>query len=115
MVPLEFILTPSALVPITNVLHVDVTRLEECLITVHYVMPEMGGVSEEIRGVQAIDALMRLYPAAIEGRRMRWPRRAWALHNLIAHPVMQLLAFAKLYKAAMWVHDVTVPRPRSEE
>jgi hypothetical protein len=33
------------------------------------------------------------------------------IHNIIGHPVMQLLAFFGFYRAAFWVHDKTVPRP----
>jgi len=84
-----------------------VSRVEEALITVHY-----EGQTEEVVGVQAIEILMQLRPSVLEGRRMRWAKHRWILHNVVAHPTMQILALLKLYKAAMWVHDVTVPRPK---
>jgi hypothetical protein len=30
---------------------------------------------------------------------------------MIAHPLMQILALVRAYKWAMWIHDVTVPKP----
>ena len=65
-----------------------------------------------VEGPQAIDALMALKPSALEGRRLRWARNAWAVHNLVGHPLMQLCAFLRLHRLAIRVHDATVPRPR---
>jgi hypothetical protein len=36
----------------------------------------------------------------------------WAIHNLFAHPLMQILAWFRLYKQAIWIHNITVPKPR---
>jgi hypothetical protein len=103
---MTYILTPTALVREDKVTYVDLTRVEEAVIKVHY-----DGRVEEVTGPQAIDILMQLRPTALEGKRLRWAKNAWAAHNLVGHPVMQVLAFLRLYKAAMWVHDVTVPNP----
>jgi hypothetical protein len=72
-----------------------------------------GGQETEARGFDALEAVMALKPSALEGLRLHWNKNAWAVHNLVGHPVMQLLAFARCYKAAMWVHDATVPMPRA--
>jgi hypothetical protein len=42
-------------------------------------------------------------------------RRAWLVHNLLGHPVMQLLALLRLYRWAFWAHDATVPQPRGRK
>jgi hypothetical protein len=47
----------------------------------------------------------------VEGKRLKWPKFVWCIHNLFAHPITQLLALCKLYKWAFWIHDVTVPKP----
>lgn len=103
---IDYIVTPTSLVHRDKVTFLDLTRIEESRLVLHY-----EGKSEVISGPQAIDILMQLRPSALEGRRMRWARNVWAFHNLVGHPIMQVLAFLKCYKAAMWVHDITVPRP----
>lgn len=62
------------------------------------------------QNIDALDLAHAIKPTAIEGRRLRYARHAWVVHNLVGHPVMQLLAFFKLYRWAIWVHDVTAPR-----
>lgn len=65
-------------------------------------------------GLYAVDAVLALCPTLFENLRMRWLRHRWALHNLVGHPLMQLLAFLRMHRLALWIHDVTVPRPSSE-
>lgn len=33
----------------------------------------------------------------------------WAVHNLIAHPVSEILYWIGLHHASTWMHDETVP------
>lgn len=54
---------------------------------------------------------MALCPAAVEGKRLRWARHVWAVHNLLGHPLLQVAAWLKLHKLGFWLHDSTVPRP----
>ena len=63
-------------------------------------------------GNDAIEAVMLLKPSALEGRRLKWRKHAWAFHNLVGHPVMQILAWLRCYKAAIRFHDWTTPAPR---
>lgn len=66
----------------------------------------------EISGFAAVELIWLLKPSALEGNRnIKWKKHTWAIHNLIAHPVMQILAWCKLYKWAIYVHDITVPKP----
>lgn len=44
---------------------------------------------------------MRLY---IPGRRF-----AWTLHNLVAHPLSEVLFQLGFTRTSDWLHDVTVP------
>lgn len=61
--------------------------------------------------LNAIECVMQIRPGALEGKRLKWAKRVWYVHNLVGHPLMQVLAMFGLYAQAMWVHDVTVPKP----
>ena len=63
-------------------------------------------------GFDAIEAVMLLKPSALEGRRLKWHKSAWAAHNLIYHPLMQILVWLGYKKAAIRLHDWSTPRPR---
>lgn len=73
---------------------------------------DRAGKRHVARGNDAIEAVMLLKPSALEGRRLKWPKHAWAFHNLVGHPVMQILAWLRLYEAAIRFHDWTTPAPR---
>lgn len=64
-----------------------------------------------ISGLDAIEAVMLLKPSALEGKRMRWQRNAWAFHNFVAHPIVQILVWMGFKKQAIRFHDWTVPKP----
>lgn len=71
-----------------------------------------NGASYVALGFDAIEAIWCLKPSAVEGRRLKWKKNAWAFHNVIAHPLMQLLAWCGFKREAIYLHDVTTPRPR---
>ena len=83
-----------------------------CIEDLRLLVTDSNGVTYPVNGLDAIEAAMLLNPACLEGKRLRWPKNVWAFHNLVAHPVMQLLAWGKMHKAAFRLHDNTVPRPR---
>ena len=87
---------------------IDMTHLDELRVRVHLAEP---GEPVELRDAQAVDLLMRICPSVFEGPRLRFARHAWAVHNLIGHPVMQICAWLGKPKLGLWVHDVTVPTP----
>lgn len=64
-----------------------------------------------VEEIDAMELAMRIKPSVLESRRLRWPRWTWVLHNMVGHPLLQVLALFKRYKWAFWVHDATVPRP----
>jgi hypothetical protein len=72
-----------------------------------------NGVLLELRGAHAIDIVMRAAPGYVEGKRFKWVRHGWAVHNLIGHPLLQVLAWVGLLKIGLLIHDLTIPRPRS--
>lgn len=96
------------IIPIGEVKRLDITQIEHGSVSVF----THDGTEYEARGFDAIEAVMVLKPSALEGRRMRWQRHAWAFHNIIAHPVVQILAWLGLKRAAVRFHDYTTPRPR---
>ncbi len=65
----------------------------------------------EATDIDAIELALLLKPSVLESRRLRWPKFAWFVHNMVGHPLMQLLALFGAYCWAFWVHDATVPRP----
>ncbi len=103
------LMTDTALVRASDVLYVDISQIERQYIRV---VARSHPETLEVTGFNAVELVYHLKPGALEGRRLKWVKRAWAFHNLVAHPVMQLLAYFGFYKQAMWVHDATVPRPR---
>lgn len=96
------------LVPVNKVTNVDLS-----LIKTETIFVELDDETvHEITGFAAIEIIWLLKPSALEGTRYaKWKKHTWAIHNLIAHPIMQILAWFKLYKWAIHIHDITVPKP----
>lgn len=95
------------LLPEDRVQSVDLSEVEHLVVRVHH----SDVVRTTLRDQQAIDFLMELRPSALEGRRLRFARHAWAFHNLVGHPLLQVLTWIGLRRLGMKVHDMTVPRP----
>ena len=102
-----FILIGENVINIDSISRIDFANIEDLRIRVYFKHSQ----PLEVVGIQVIDILMTVKPSAFESRRLRWYRHAWSFHNLVGHPLMQLLAFFKYYKMAIKVHDATVPRP----
>lgn len=64
-----------------------------------------------VSGVEALNIIQRLCPNILEGKRAKYIKHAWALHNLVGHPGMQLAAFLGFTKLSLWLHDITLPKP----
>ncbi|MFZ2619475.1 MAG: hypothetical protein WAX89_01230 [Alphaproteobacteria bacterium] len=116
-----FLKAGEELIPVAHITRVDISDVENARVVLHHT----HGVAVAT-GFFAFEALMVLKPSAMEGKRLRWQKHAWAVHNLIGHPVLQVLAFTAnvlrwcrlpqriyqpLFMWGMWVHDATVPRP----
>ena len=98
----------NSLIPFSRVREVRVDDIEN---EIAFII-DLDGVAHKAEGNDAIEAIMALKPSTLEGRRLKWNKNAWVVHNLIGHPVMQMLAFLGLKRHAIWFHDVTTPRPR---
>ena len=103
----EFIKAGDRLIPLAAVESVDISGLEQGIVDIVY----SGGQTARAGDFDAFEIVMLLKPGAIEGRRLRWAKNAWAFHNLVAHPLMQVMVWFGFKKAAIRLHDVTVPRP----
>ena len=62
-----------------------------------------------LTGQEALDFLMKFSPEMLEGKRLKSRRNAWAFHNLVAHPLLQILAWAGHTKLGLKIHDKTIP------
>ena len=81
--------------------------LDEGKVVVHY----MNNTIEYVFDAEALQLIMSLYPSVLEGKRGRYWKNQWAIHNLIGHPLMQIFSWLYLRKLAIWIHEVTIPRP----
>jgi hypothetical protein len=97
---------------ITNCLIIDHITIDS-LISEGYIYLHYSDMSvEKVEGREAIEILMRLCPSALEGKKLKYVRHRWAIHNLIGHPLMQLLSWLHLKSLGLKVHDMTVPQPK---
>jgi hypothetical protein len=97
----------TAVIRVADVRRIDISEIEKQRVKVLLEDDKWYDVT----GFAALEFVWQLAPAALEGKRLKWPKNAWAVHNLFAHPLMQLLAFIGCYGAAMNVHDSTIPKP----
>lgn len=103
----KFIKAGNIILRLADIENIDIAEIEQGRLTVFH----SGGKPLVAHDFDAFEILMLLHPAAIEGRRLRWAKHAWAFHNLVAHPLMQLMVWIGFRKQAIWLHDVTVPKP----
>lgn len=96
------------LIPAGRVRSINIERIEEQIVVVE----RDDGIKHIAEGFDAIEIVMQMKPSALEGRRLKWQRGAWAFHNFVAHPAMQILVWLGRKKAAIRLHDRTTPRPR---
>lgn len=103
----RFVKNGTHLLPIDRIERADYSRIEDLVLVV-----EHDGVSTTIEGIDALESALVLNPACLEGKRLRWARRAWLVHNLVGHPAMQILVLLGMRRLGLLVHDATVPMPR---
>lgn len=102
----EFVKTDSAVIAVSEISSIDCSRLNE----LHVEVLTKQGVSFTATRLNALELILQTRPSALEGIGLKASKFSWFIHNLLAHPLMQLLAIFKLYKIAFWVHDITVPK-----
>ena len=90
---------------ITNISFDDLAKTGRILVK------RIGWTDESVGGPEAVDLIMRLCPEALEGKKLKYLRHRWAVHNLIGHPLMQFLSWLHLTPLGLKIHDLTVPNP----
>src|SRR5688500_2235523 len=66
----------------------------------------------QVRGQEAINLIIKHCPELLEGNpELKFIKYSWVFHNLIAHPLMQLLFFFGFKKLGLKIHDITIPKP----
>lgn len=85
----------------------DISQLQDLIVRGELV----NGTSFEATDIRCIELIMTVKPSAFEGLRFIWPKLGWAVHNLLAHPLMHIMVWFRCYKAAFRLHESTVPRP----
>ena len=104
--PCDFGKAAGRVFRLEDITSADFSRIEELVASVTL----RNGQVFECRDIDALELAYAIKPTAVEGKRLRYARHAWVVHNLFGHPLMQLLAFFKLYRAAFKMHDATAPR-----
>lgn len=103
----KFVKAGDRLIRAEDIENVDMSGIERGFVDVVF----SGGQRARAHDFDAFEIVMLLKPAGLEGRRLRWVKNAWAFHNLVAHPLMQLMVWMGFRKSALWLHDITVPKP----
>lgn len=70
-----------------------------------------NGIIDMVDGPEAFSLVMKVCPAFLEGKRAKYLRHAWAIHNLIGHPLMQICSWLRLPALVLKIHDATIPNP----
>lgn len=103
----EFVKSQDMIFRKEDISYIDCTNIENLQIEVTL----RDGKKFMVYEIHALELVMQVKPSLFEGRRLKWPKFVWCFHNLVAHPLTQILALLKMYKWAFWIHDVTVPKP----
>lgn len=103
----QFVKTDTAVVAIDDISSIDCSQIEKLQVCVY----TKTNQAYTATNLNAIELLMQTRPSALEGKRLKWAKFSWIIHNVFAHPLMQFFALLKMYKIAFWIHDSTVPRP----
>lgn len=103
---IKYLLTDKGIIDVSYIDYIDLEHVEQGIIHVHTYKGDLT-----MTGIAALELVWTLKPSALEGKRLTWKKHGWIVHNLIAHPLMQIFALFGWYKLAMRIHDGTVPKP----
>jgi len=91
-----------------------IDNIQEIRLAADHIDVFVSGRSMPLRltGFWMFHLLGQVCPEVIEGSPLyRWKRNAWAIHNLVGHPLLQVLSWAGRTKLGIRIHDLTVPGP----
>jgi len=104
----NFVRAGDKLIRTATITRIDCSRIEDLSVTVEH----LGGV-DVATGLDALEVVSLLRPSALEGKRLRFARHAWAVHNMVGHPLLQLCVWLGLRGLGFAIHDATVPVARA--
>jgi hypothetical protein len=107
MIMNQFVKVGHKVYNLDTVASIDASQVEQLRLTLILT----NGATVDVEGLEAIEVIMATKPSFFEGKRLKFPKRMWILHNVVAHPLMQVLSLVGLRKQGLWLHDITVPRP----
>lgn len=96
---------------IVNTHDISSIIFEELTTKGQILVKRIGATEEVVSGIEAVNLVMRLCPEALEGKKLKYLRHRWAIHNLFGHPLMQLLSWLHLTRLGLKIHDITIPNP----
>jgi hypothetical protein len=104
--PDPFLKLTDHLIRLSDIQSVDIQQIGhgEIFVTLR------DGTRLQAHDFEAFELILYLKPSAIEGKRLKHLKHAWAIHNLIGHPLMQIFAWCGLHKWAILIHDKTTPK-----
>lgn len=100
------------LINVNQVICVDLSGVESLQIKLTVQSDEGRCERIILKDMDSVNFLYKCCPHALEGKRLKWVKNAWLIHNFIGHPLMQFFCFFKCYKLGMKIHDRTIPKPR---
>ena len=104
----DWVRVGDKIVLVSDIKSVEISQLITEIVEVEL----KDGTKDHLMGFAALELVWLLKPSALEGNPgIKWKKHMWAIHNLFGHPVLQLLAWVNQYKWAIWIHDITVPKP----
>ncbi len=102
----RFIKTGAVVISTDSVVGIDYKDLD--VLEIQITTKEGGVYLAE--GIDALEITLLFKPSAVEGLpSIKWQRHVWAMHNLVGHPLMQMMAFVGLTGLGLKIHDMTVP------
>ncbi len=103
-----WIQTDTSLLSEFDIKTVDLSTIQDQRVTITTFDDE----EHVLTGFRAIEAVFMIKPGAFEGNPyLKWKKNAWAYHNLIVHPIMQIMVWLGMKKNAILFHDRQSPKP----
>ncbi len=103
----DFVKINDDIVMKKNIVKIDCSELESLVVKAHLI----NGDIVIAKDIHALELVMQTKPSMFEGKRLKWPKFVWFIHNIFGHPLTQIFSLFRMYQIAFWIHDITVPKP----
>lgn len=104
----QFVKVDNRIIRVNDIKSIDLNNMKN-----QYIIVTLDNDQEVfVSGFFALELIWLVKPSALEGNNfIKWKRHVWNIHNLFGHPLMQVLSWFRLYSLAIWIHDITTPKP----